>query len=150
MIVGDKDFIPDKYAVACHIICDGKILYVKRKKNKPQGGKWGCIAGKIEKGEDNLTAIKREVQEETGLILEKKDFKYIRTWNTVFKKKEKNCDYLSFTCSLYQVKFENKPDIVIPKDELDGYYWFTPEEALKLDLFQDEDSVLKEIYKISI
>ncbi len=148
MIVEDSKFKPDKYAVACHIICDGKILYVKRKKNKPQGGKWGCIGGKVENGEDNLTAIKREVQEETGLTLEKENFKYIRTWNTVFKKKEKNCDYLSFTYSLYQVKFENKPDIVIPKDELDEYDWFTPEEALKQDLFQDEDNVLKEIYNL--
>jgi 8-oxo-dGTP diphosphatase len=150
MIVEDLNFTPDRYAVACHIIYNGRILYVKRKLNKPQGGKWGCIGGKVEKGEDNLTAIQREVQEETGLTLEKEDFKYIRTWNAVFNKKEKNSSYLSFTYSLYQVNFEKKPNIILPEDELDEYDWFTPEEALKHDLFQDEDNVLKEIYKISI
>lgn len=148
MVVEDLNFTPDRYAVACHITYNGRILYVKRKENKSQGGKWGCIGGKVEKGEDNLMAIKREVQEETGLSLKREDFKYIRTWNVVFNKKEKNCNYSSFIYSLYQVNFENKPDIVLPEDELDEYDWFTPEEALKRDLFQDEDIVLKEIYSI--
>lgn len=146
MVVENKNFKSDKHCVACHIIYDGKILYIKRKSTKPQGGRWGCIAGKVEKGENDLTAIQREVKEETGLDLNKKDFKYISSWNMVFDKKEKNCDYSSFDFCLYQVHLNKRPEIILPQDELDEYDWFTPEEALNKKLFQDEDCVLRKEY----
>ena len=146
MIVDDPNFKPEQFAVACHIVCNGEILYVKRNTGRSQGGKWGSIAGKREEGEDNLNAIKREVKEEIGLEFKDDDYKYVGTWKVKFNSQEKKCNYKSFTYYLYRVEIKEKPEIILSEDESKEYNWFTPQEALEQELFQDEDGVLRDIY----
>lgn len=45
------------------------MLYRNKKENDPNEGKWIGIGGKIEAGETPEECIRREVMEETGLIL---------------------------------------------------------------------------------
>jgi 8-oxo-dGTP diphosphatase len=56
-------------AVTCFIVKDGNVLLQER----PQGKLWGGIlngpGGKVELGESSERAVVREVQEETGLIV---------------------------------------------------------------------------------
>ncbi len=49
---------------------DGKYLAIRRSmESKHNAGKWDLPGGKVDLGEDFMTALKREVQEETGLVI---------------------------------------------------------------------------------
>ncbi|HEX5535391.1 MAG TPA: NUDIX domain-containing protein [Actinomycetales bacterium] len=48
---------------------DGRLLLVRRA-NPPAAGTWTIPGGKVEAGEDDATAVVREVAEETGLVVE--------------------------------------------------------------------------------
>ncbi len=56
----------------CYIEQAGKylMLYRNKKKNDGSRGKWLGIGGKLEAGESPDDCVRREVREETGLILE--------------------------------------------------------------------------------
>ena len=56
--------------VGAVVICDGKILLEKRK-NEPGKGKWSIPGGLVELGESVEQTVIREVEEETGLEVEK-------------------------------------------------------------------------------
>jgi len=49
---------------------DGKILLIKRKKNKFYAGFWGLPNGRVKPGERLEEAVEREVKEETSLKVE--------------------------------------------------------------------------------
>ena len=56
--------------VGAVIVCDGKLLLEKRK-NEPGKGKWSIPGGLVELGESVEQTVVREVEEETGLEVEK-------------------------------------------------------------------------------
>ena len=45
---------------------DGRLLLVRRR-HEPGSGRWSIPGGRVEPGEDDATAVRREVLEETGL-----------------------------------------------------------------------------------
>jgi len=51
------------------------MLYRNRKPNDIHEGKWNGLGGKLEPGEDPLTCVVREVQEESGLLIADPTFK---------------------------------------------------------------------------
>ena len=59
-------------ATLCYIKHNGKTLMVHRNKkpNDIHAGKWNGLGGKFEVGETPEECIKREVQEEAGLIIQ--------------------------------------------------------------------------------
>jgi len=71
-----------KRVVAGFIEKEGKVLLVKRPKNKKRGGLWEFPGGKVEKEETLEEALKRELEEELGVraipkeIVEKVNFYY--------------------------------------------------------------------------
>jgi len=55
----------------CLVINDeGKILLLQRSDYKGDAGKWDLIGGSVDFGEDALTSIKREAEEEVALSIE--------------------------------------------------------------------------------
>ena len=50
--------------VAAVIESDGKVLVCRRPEHKRHGGLWEFPGGKVEPGEDDLAALKRELHEE--------------------------------------------------------------------------------------
>ena len=60
-----------KHTTVCYIEKEGKYLMIHRikKKNDANHDKWIGIGGKLEPGESPFDCIKREVFEETGLIV---------------------------------------------------------------------------------
>ncbi|TXH16229.1 MAG: NUDIX hydrolase [Hyphomicrobiaceae bacterium] len=57
-------------AAAAVVEYEGKILLVKQYRHAAGRDLWEIPAGKLDAGEDPITAIKREVQEETGITAE--------------------------------------------------------------------------------
>jgi ADP-ribose pyrophosphatase YjhB (NUDIX family) len=56
-------------AVSAAILRDGKVLIVRRARN-PAGGLYSLPGGVVEAGETLTEAVKREVDEETALVIE--------------------------------------------------------------------------------
>lgn len=52
--------------VGCFLEYDSKFVILLRHSHKPSGDTWGLPAGKVEAGEDDKTALLRELREETG------------------------------------------------------------------------------------
>ncbi len=66
--------MPDGFlqTTLCYLVCGERYLMMHRtkKENDVNKEKWVGIGGKCLPGEDAVTCVKREVQEETGLILQ--------------------------------------------------------------------------------
>lgn len=54
-------------SVACIDYRNGKVFLAKRAPSGDMGGRWEFPGGKIDEGEDFVTAIKREMREEFGV-----------------------------------------------------------------------------------
>ncbi|HRZ95313.1 MAG TPA: NUDIX hydrolase [Candidatus Moranbacteria bacterium] len=61
------EFEPDLEAVGCLVVCKKKILLLKRPEDDLYPNKWGIPSGKIEADEKPDDAIRRELEEETGI-----------------------------------------------------------------------------------
>src|SRR3990172_4018198 len=59
-------------ATLCYVKCDGKTLmvYRNRKPNDIHEGKWNGLGGKLEAGESPEECVRREVEEEAGLVIQ--------------------------------------------------------------------------------
>lgn len=53
--------------VAAVLVRDGRVLAAKRAPGKREGGLWELPGGKVEPGEDDATALARELEEELGV-----------------------------------------------------------------------------------
>lgn len=79
-LVGDKPrracpecgyiyFTDPKVGVGVFVVCNGKVLLVRRRMN-PEKGKWSIPAGFLDRGEDPKETAVREALEETNLNVE--------------------------------------------------------------------------------
>jgi len=113
-----------------------KYLLLFRKGSGHYRSLWGFPRGKIEENEEEMTTVKREVQEETGL----KKLKYLKfrekiSWffrrdnETVFKE---SIFYLA----------ESKDEKVKISKEHDEFKWCTFKEAMELLKFKDTKQML--------
>lgn len=74
-------------SIACIDYRDGKIFLAKRQNVGDMGGRWEFPGGKIDEGEDFVTAIRREMNEEFGVKVEVFD----RLCQVTFEHKGKLC-----------------------------------------------------------
>ena len=64
----------------CFVKYQNKILMINRKK-PPFMGMWNALGGHQEAGEDAATCAKREIAEESGVVVESVELYSISTWN---------------------------------------------------------------------
>lgn len=63
-------------------LCNGNEVLLVRRHNASFGnGLYSMVGGKVEQGERGLAAIKREVQEETGLEIPESSFELVHTFH---------------------------------------------------------------------
>ena len=117
----------------CSVICDGKILLLLRHREKSYGDCWGEPAGKVEPGEQPIDAAARELYEETSIRASKNDLLLQGRYYIQFSDKE-NFIYYGFALPM-----KEKPKVKIEAKGHSKYGWFTPEEALQLNLVEDEE-----------
>lgn len=121
-----KGFSTSAEVAACYLEMNGKLLFLLRASNKPEGDKWGMPAGKIEPGENARAAIIREVFEETGIVLKESD---PRSLNKLYIRKP-NLDY---TYHMFHVKLTHLPEVVLNHEHTD-FRWLTEEEGMDLPI----------------
>ena len=101
--------------VVCVWVYDGfgKLLLTRRAKEKSFAGTWENSGGAARAGEDSLTAIQRELREETGITALPEEFELLDT------ERDKNTFY-DFYCLKRSVPLKN---IVLQPGETDGVMW---------------------------
>ncbi|EKX35807.1 hypothetical protein GUITHDRAFT_146264 [Guillardia theta CCMP2712] len=65
---------PLKRVVGAVVLRGDEVFMAKRQSSKDYGGMWEFPGGKVEEGEDDQTALKREMQEEFSVDLRVGDF----------------------------------------------------------------------------
>lgn len=138
-----KNFNKEFDVVSVFLEHDGKILLLHRQDNKPQGNTWAMLAGKVKKNDkDLLSALVREIEEEIGLKTNQEDFKYFDGFYIRYPE-------FDYVYHIYHLSLEERPNINLNLEEHKAYKWITPEDALKLNLIQDEDICIKWFYNLS-
>lgn len=136
-----SQFKPCVEVAAVYIENEGQILLLHRQNNKSQGNKWGIPGGKVEKKETPLQAAIRETKEETGIDISSQPIEILKT--VYIEYSEKN----HFIYHTFRTKLKADPSMVkINFNEHKGFTWVKPEDALKMDLLQDEDACIIKDY----
>ena len=134
-----EDFQPKIFGAACFLHSNGKILLLKRAKNKSQELTWGSPGGKIEKDESPKQAAIREVYEEIGLVIEDE----IEKLGTLY------CRFpeLDYRMTFFYKSYSEFPNIHLNLDEHEDYGWFTYSEALNLNLIKFGKEAIDQLKK---
>jgi len=116
------------------VLNEGKILVVKHTKNaKHLTDSYGLPGGRVDPGENELQAAKRELFEESGLVAEEKDLHDFP--NNIFyaqiqqKDGLKNFSWKVFLCQKFTGQLTNNEE-GIPE-------WVTPEQFNTLNLLSN-------------
>ena len=106
------------------------------------GKKWVMPGGHIEPGETIEKAVQREAEEETGLK-NLKSSGIISFGELIGSKDFHRPAHFIYFDVLFKIKTRN-PKIILEKRELGEYVWVKPEKALKMDLGESYDRVIKD------
>ena len=126
-------------SVACIDYRNGKILIAKRIARGEMGDRWEFPGGKIEEGEDYITAIKREMQEEFGCDCQV----FEELAQGTFEHKGKPCSVVAFKVSL------EKDGVSEPftLTEHTQTAWVAPSEISSLKFVDSDLNILDQIKK---
>lgn len=135
------DFKKKFDVVSCFLEHEGKVLMLHRQDYKPQGNTWGMPAGKVHENESINEALSREVEEELDLKIKPEQW----TYSKMFYVKYPEYHYVYHVLVL---KLDKIPELNLNLEENKALQWIKPEDALRLNLIEDEDTVLKVCYSL--
>lgn len=121
----------------------GEVLVLKRHSSSPEPNTWGLVGGKIDEGEDKITAAIREASEETGHVVPRAELQYLRTYNW-----HRTDSTIMFEVFKYKV---NKIDINVhlESNKSTDYKWAMPQDLYPTqDLMVGLYPILKDSYYI--
>jgi 8-oxo-dGTP pyrophosphatase MutT (NUDIX family) len=103
--------------VVCVWVHDGhgRLLLTRRAKGKSFAGTWENSGGAAKAGEDSLTAIVRELQEETGIIAAPEEFELLDACT------ERGTHYDHYCLH----RDSSKVKVILQPGETDGVQWAT-------------------------
>ena len=113
-----------KQTTLCYIEKDNAYLMMHRikKKDDENQGKWVGVGGKFEFGESPEDCVLRETQEETGLTLDKYQYRGLVTFVFHDEGKDSLCEYMHlFTATKFHGEFRQCDEGVLewlPKEKL--------------------------------
>lgn len=110
--------------VVCVWVYDGKgrLLLTRRAPEKSFAGTWENSGGAAKAGEDSLTAIVRELREETGICRAPAEFEYLRTTQDAHT-------FYDHYCLKAEVPLS---EVVLLPGETDDAKWVTFEQVHEL------------------
>jgi len=117
-------------ATLCYVKRDGQTLMVYRNKkpNDMHEGKWNGLGGKFEAGETPEECVRREVQEETGLVIQNP---YLH--GLLMFPKFKGDDWYVFVFTA--TEFDGELLESSPEGRLE---WIDDEQLMSLDLWRSD------------
>ena len=122
----------------------GEILVLRRHPQDPEGTTWGLVGGKVEAGEDEVTAAKREVQEEIGHSLDTDKLQHLKTYH--WERDDADITFAVFIVSSRQ----NSIVLTIDQTEHTEHLWTRPEELYRReDLMTGLYPILEDRYKLT-
>ena len=126
-------------SIACIDYRDGKIFIAKRQMTGDMGGRWEFPGGKIEEGEDLVTAVVREMQEEFGVTVSVGR----KITSGTFMHKEKPC-----TLDVLEVSFpQDGVEKPFTLTEHTDYKWADINEIPQLNFVDSDLSVYDAVKK---
>jgi len=135
-----ENFVSKFEVVSCFCEYQGKILLLKRAGDESvAGGLWNVPGGQVETGEEIRIALRREVQEETGIQLAMESVEALPRLYVSYPEYD-------FTLLPFAMSFADEP-VVVLNDEHDVFDWFTVEQALSLDLLPDDDIHIRHYFR---
>jgi len=117
-----ESYAKNVVVVFCYLVQDGKVLLIRRN-FPPLKNEYTIVGGKKEFGENLISACKREVYEETNLLLEQAELKGIINNST----EGRNYDVL--TCYFLSQSFSGE----IKSSQEGDVEWCDIEESYKKD-----------------
>jgi len=135
--INPKDFNPLFDVVGCIIESEEQIVLLQRKNSSIQGNKWGIPSGKVEDKEDLLSAIQREIEEETQIKISKDQIKKTNIYRVG------HIPGYDFIYYLFYTKIPERHKIKLDKNEHLKAVWIDPKEALKLPLVEGTEKYIK-------
>jgi len=124
-------------------ITDGKLFLILRNnpKDKRHGGDfWFTVTGEVEKNEDNLSAVRREVKEETNLSINEI---IPLNWGSQYNIKSNICEehnYLSFV---------DNGTIILNEEHID-YKWVSITDLIRQIHWLADKSILRKVLEKGI
>lgn len=117
----------------------GKIYYLLLNYGK---GYWGFAKGRIEKGEKEKDAAKREIAEETGIYNIRFVSNFRKKINYFFKRKNTGNFYLIVKEAVFYLAETKEKEVKISFEHKD-FAWLKYKEALKRITFENSKNVLR-------
>ncbi len=133
-------FHTQMYVSAAFLEYEDKILLLQRALNCSSPGLWCEPGGKRDAGESSLDAGKREILEETGIDISQEVVSFACTKYFYFLETYIEIDF-------YRVTLEKLPEVKINTQEHTDFVWVSLKESLKMNLVEDLDVILKEVYE---
>lgn len=126
-------------AVGALIFDFEKRLFLMQSSGK-FGDEWIIPGGKVNFGETLEEALKREIREETGLILSQCSFLGVRD----YIKPDKHFIFLEFAAKA------NNPDQVVLNEEATQHGWFNQSELSKLNIAAPTRALIDERLNLAL
>lgn len=120
-----------------HIVVDGRVLLVQRPGDKQHPYTWSAVGGKADGHETAVDAIVRETHEEVGIDLDPERLVLLH---------EGGYDHDGFSFRYSHFIYAHGSHSVELEEDHIGYGWFTHEEALRLTLIADEETMLEKTF----
>ncbi len=135
-----ENFIPDMQVSEWILEYEWKILIVQRSAHCSSPLTWSGPGGKLETWESFGTALIRELEEEIWVDISK--YKKDKGFKKYFYFLWKNIEI-----QFYKIFCETLPEIIL-NDEHQDYLWVEPRDALTMNLTEDFDLILEEMYSL--
>ncbi|MEI6266956.1 MAG: NUDIX hydrolase [bacterium] len=118
---------------------DGKLLLGKNRKGGVYEGSFGVPGGGVENGETNEIALRREIEEETGIDINNSKISSLRTAFGVNKKTLQNTGervLVKITFFDFRIDIDQKASEILVKTDSDWHkhHWFDANELNEINL----------------
>jgi len=141
--ISPRRLYPDRplVGVGALVQMENKILLIQRA-DEPGKGLWSIPGGLVEVGETLRDAVRREVEEETGIPIEVGEL--IDVMENIVRDEDGRVKF-HYVLIDFRAKPASEKTELKPSSEVLGACWFTPEEIRKLPLTQTVRRLLGKI-----